>query len=310
MPFSSTLISGDDVIIQVGDGGLIVKDAKDLKININTIELAEGETLPEPQGTFISNPYDNAVILTPGFWGTEKALRGTNSGDKIENTLDNIMVYGLGGDDTIINYGKNVTINAGAGNDHVENYGASVKINGGDDNDYIYNEAAKVTIIGGGGKDTIDNTGNNSRIDGGDDMDSIKNSGENTDINSGGGNDRIINLASNVRAYSYADDNYISNTKNNVTLEGGDEDDTIFNSGNRVSINAGAGNNSVSIDGSAGGYQTVVAGDGQNTIQVGERDETEEKRYYNNISVGNGNNYINNSNIELSTISVRRLWQF
>lgn len=299
----STLISGDDVIIQVGDGGLIVKDAKDLKININTIELEEGETLPEPQGTFISNPYDNAVILTPGLWGTEKALRGTNGNDRIENTLDNIMIYGLGGDDTIINYGKHVTINSGAGNDHVENYGASVKINGGDDNDYIYNEAARVTISGGGGKDTIENSGNNSRIDGGDDMDSIKNSGENTDINSGYGNDRIINLASNARISGYDDINYIENTKSNVTVEGGDDDDYIYDSGSPVSINAGAGNNSISIDGSAGGYNTIVAGTGNDTVQVGERDETEGNRSRNRISIEGGNNYINNSNVELSTIS-------
>ncbi len=273
----STAVSGDDVIIQVGKGGLIVKDAKDLKININTIELEEGESLPAAEGALITNPYDNAIILMPGLWGTEKALRGTSGDDYIENTLDNIMIYGLDGDDTIINYGKHVTINAGGGNDHVENYGASVKINGGADDDYIYNEAARVTISGGDGKDTVDNAGKNSLIDGGNDMDSIKNSGESVTINSGGGNDRIVNLASNVMATGYDDDNYISNTKSNVTLSGGDDNDYIYSSGDHVSINAGEGNNSVSIDGSAGGYQTITAGD--------------------------GNNYINNSNAELSTIS-------
>ena len=299
----STAVSGRDVIIQVGKGGIIVKDAKDLKININTIELEEGESLPAEQGACITNPYDNAIILMPSFQGNNDVLRGTSGNDRIENTLDNIMIYGLDGDDTIINYGKGVTINAGGGNDHVENYGASVKINGGDDNDYIYNEAIRVTINGGDGKDTINNTGNNARIDGGNDMDSIINSGENTDINSGGGNDKIFNLASNVRATGYLDDNYINNTKNNVTLEGSDDNDYIFNSGSSVSINAGNGHNSVSIDGSADGYQTIEAGNGNDTVQVGERDETEEKRYYNRIYAGDGNNYVNNSNVELSTIS-------
>ena len=134
-------------------------------------------------------------------------------------------------------------------------------------------------------------------------MDSINNSGEGTDINSGGGKDSIVNSASNVRAYGYLDDNYITNTKSNVTLEGSEDNDYIFNSGNSVSINAGAGNNSVSIDGSAGGNQTIEAGGGDDLIQVGDRDETESKRYYNKIYAGDGNNYINNNNVEKSTIS-------
>ena len=121
----STCVSGNDAIIIVGKGGIIIKDAKDLKLNINTIELEEGKTLQPEENTFISNPYDNAIILTPGLFGTEKALRGTNNSDRIENTLDNVMIYGFSGDD----------------------------------NDYIYNEADKVTVDGGAGKDTIENSG-------------------------------------------------------------------------------------------------------------------------------------------------------
>ena len=299
----STVISGEDVIIQVGDGGIIVDSAKDLKLNINTIELAEDESLPTYTNTLIKNPYDNAIILMPSFQGSKDVLRGTNNGDYIENTLSNIMIYGFNGNDTISNYGDNVTINAGAGNDHVENYGANVKINGGSGDDYIYSEGYETTISGGDGKDTIDNRGENSRIDGGDDMDSIKNSGEDTDINSGAGVDRIVNLASAVEIYSYLDDNYITNTEDDVTIEGSEDNDYIFNSGNSVSINAGDGNNSVSIDGSVGGYQTIEAGGGDDTVQVGDRDETEEKREGNYIEVSDGGNYINNSNVENSTIN-------
>ncbi|MBR4151424.1 MAG: calcium-binding protein, partial [Selenomonadaceae bacterium] len=244
----STQISGNDVIIQVGKGGLIVKDAKDLKLNLNTIEADENETLDnDTQGGF--TPFSSGIVFAPSFQDNGEALRGTNTNDRIENTLSNIMIYSGDGNDTIINYGNNVTINAGNGNDHVLNYGASVKVNGGDGDDYIYNEGSKTTINGGAGKDTVKNTGNNSLIDGGADMDSINNSGEGTDINSGGGKDSIVNEASNVRAYGYLDENYISNTKSNVTLEGSEDNDYIFNSGNSVSINAGAGNNSVSIDG-------------------------------------------------------------
>ena len=296
----STQVSGYDVIIAVGNGGLIVKGAKDLQLNINTIEPEEDETLPsDTEGGF--TPLSSGLVFTPSFWDSGDAIRGTNTKDRIENTLDNVMLYSFDGDDTIVNYGNNVTINAGSGNDHVENYGSNVKINGGSGDDYIYSEGYKATISGGDGKDTVNSTGNDSRIDGGDDMDSIKNSGENTDINSGAGNDRIINLASNAEISGYLDENYIYNTEDNVTIDGSEDNDIIYNSGASVSINAGAGNNSISIDGSAGGYNTIEAGDGQNTIEVGERDETESKRYYNQIYVGNGGNYINN-NVEESTI--------
>ena len=298
----SIFVSGNDKIIQIGKGGIIVKDAKDLTLNINTIDLEEGETLPEGSGEGFT-PYTGGIVLAPRFQDNGEALRGTSTNDRIENTLSNIMIYSGDGNDTIINYGDNVTINAGNGNDHVLNYGDSVKINGGKDNDYIYSEGYKVTINAGDGKDTVDNKGNKSFIDGGADMDSIKNSGEDTNINSGGGKDRILNLASNVRAYGYLDENYITNTKSNVTLEGSDDNDYIFNSGNYVSIHAGEGNNSVSVDGSAGGSQTIEAGGGNDTVQVGERDETEAQRYYNEIYAGDGNNYINNSNVERSTIS-------
>ena len=297
----STQVSGEDILIAVANGGIIVKDAKDLKLNINTIEPAEEESLDnDTQGGF--TPVNSGIIFMPTFRNLGNAIRGTNGNDRIENTLSNVMIYGFDGNDTIINYGNNVTINAGNGNDSVVNYGASVKVNGGAGDDYIYSEG-KATINGGEGKDTVDNTGNNSIIDGGDGMDSIKNSGENTDINSGAGVDRIVNVASVVEIYSYLDDNYITNTKSNVTIEGSEDNDYIFNSGDNVSINACAGNNSVSIDGAAGGYQTVEAGNGDDTVQVGDRDETEDQRYSNYIDAGDGNNYINNSNVEISTIS-------
>ena len=298
----SVYVSGNDKIIQVDKGGIIVKDAKNLTLNINTIDLEEGETLPEGSGEgFI--PYTGGLVLAPRFQDLNEALRGTSTNDRIENTLSNIMIHSGDGDDIIINYGENVTINVGNGADKIYNYADDVKINGGNGNDYIYNEAARVTMNGNNGNDTVENLGNNSRIDGGDDMDSIKNSGESIDINSGGGKDRILNMASNVRAYSYLDDNYITNTEDNVTLEGSKDNDYIYNSGSSVSINAGEGNNSVSVDGSADGYQTIETGSSNDTVQVGDRDETEDQRYHNYIDAGDGNNYINNSNVELSTIS-------
>ncbi|MBR4903360.1 MAG: hypothetical protein IKZ53_01700, partial [Selenomonadaceae bacterium] len=78
-------------------------------------------------------------------------------------------------------------------------------------------------------------------------------------------------------------------------------DYVITNGGGK--LKALEGDNNISITSAAGGNNTVVTGDGDDTVNVEDRDETEEKRYYNNIDVGDGNNYINNSDVELSTIS-------
>lgn len=296
----STQVSGNDILIQVASGGIIVKDAKDLKLNINTIEPAEEESLDsDTQGGF--TPVSSGIVFMPTFRDLGNAIRGTNGNDRIENTLSNVMIYGFDGNDTIINYGNNVTINAGNGNDSVVNYGASVKVNGGAGDDYIFSEGSKATINGGDGKDTVNTAGNNSIIDGGDGMDSIKNSGEGTDINSGAGVDRIVNLASAVEIYSYLDDNYITNTKSNVTIEGSEDNDYIFNSGDYVSINAGAGNNSVSIDGVAGGSQTVEAGNGNDII----RNWDGEDGHGSEVSIvgGKGNDSIYNNDGEYVTIA-------
>lgn len=201
---SSTIEGGKDddfIFVHQGKNKIYGDDGNDIILvrgEANTVSCGAGDDYID-----LSKSTKTIIDYTQG--DGQDVIYGYDTSDviKIKGEFDNIMIYGLDGDDTIINYGKGVTINAGGGNDHVENYGASVKINGGDDNDYIYNKAIRVTINGGDGKDTIENTGNTARIDGGNDMDSIKNSGENTDINLGGGNDKIFNLASNVRATGY-----------------------------------------------------------------------------------------------------------
>ena len=68
------------------------------------------------------------------------------------------------------------------------------------------------------------------------------------------------------------------------------------------SISAGDGDNNISITSASGGNNTVITGAGNDSIQVEDRDETEEQRYYNRLDAGEGNNYINNGTVELSTI--------
>ena len=130
----------------------------------------------------------------------------------------------------------------------------------------------------------IANTINNKILEGSNDADSIYNSGSKVSINSYGGNDSIRNSGTevsinagagdnviNMATYSYSRyDNYIvtgdgNNLVNNDTVERskiitGAGHDTIITGGYGTSINAGAGNNNISVVSSSN--STISAGDG------------------------------------------------
>ena len=90
----STITSGDDIIIKVGNGSIILKDARANDIDLNI------------DGTFDSNTD----------WQT------------INNSNSNTIVYGGDYDETITNTASNVTINAGDGNDSIDCANYSTKV--------------------------------------------------------------------------------------------------------------------------------------------------------------------------------------
>ena len=163
----STQISGNDVIVTVGKGSILLKNvfASADKININkdSIEL------------------DRIAISL------------TTDDNYIEISRDSIPVVGSAGNDSIDNYGASVSIDGGAGEDDIDNYSSIVTIDGGSGNDSIYNNGWNVTIDGGAGDDSIHNRGYEVTINGGTGNDSIYNDGGNVTIDGGAGDDSIYN---------------------------------------------------------------------------------------------------------------------
>ena len=92
----------------------------------------------------------------------------------------------------------------------------------------------------------------------------------------------------------------ITNSGDNATIDALAGDDTVKSSGAQVSIDGGAGNNLVSLASDA--YLSVVAGSGNDTVCLGDSDETAEKQFHSNVNISGGNNYIRNA-AELSTIN-------
>ena len=129
-----------------------------------------------------------------------------------------------------------------------------------------------------------------------------------------------ITATGSAEVYNYSDGvtitgddsgNVIYNYGKDVTIECKGGNDTVYNMGDNVTIKGVTGQNEIYSTGDnvkvielVDGNNKIETDDGDDTIKVNDRGETDtEDRYYNNINAGGGNNYIYNSNVELSTIT-------
>ncbi len=123
----STQKSGNDLVLNVGNGSITVKDAANQRILIQN---------------------------------SSGSIDTINSAGKvvIGNLADTISINGSANDDKIYNIGSNVTINAGAGNDTILNYkdtAALIQYSAGDGNDVIASYNDDKNIVAYSGNDTI-----------------------------------------------------------------------------------------------------------------------------------------------------------
>lgn len=218
----STQVSGDDVLVKVGAGRILLKNVKGNAININKKN--------------VGGANKKFILLTSG-------------DDNLNNNLDDVTISGGKGNDVIENdFGDNVSVLAGAGNDTVWNIAREewnsetgrydtldnpdyATLDAGAGNDYIHNQDSKqVSISGGSGNDTIRNFGNNTTLDG------------------GAGADTIYNIKNIWRDYE-TDSYETRNSPDNVTIAGGKGNDFIHNEGTNVTFRYRSGDGNDSIEG-------------------------------------------------------------
>ena len=269
----STQLSGQDFIINVGGSLITLKDAANKIVNINGNQF-------NTDTVSTSTPI---YITLPSFWYKNATqIKGTDKDDTINNSLDNMIINALAGNDTIANSGGCVTVIGGAGNDFIRNYyGANVTINGGDGDDTLYNYYGTNSYLdGGAGNNDISNYASDVSISGNAGNDSIVNSAGNVLIDSGNGNDSIYNYDNghDVTIRSGIGNDSITNRKSNVIIDGGEDGDYITNDLNgyisNVSIYGNAGNDTIfniPLNGYYGtenesGAITLNGGDGDDSI--------------------------------------------
>ncbi|MBR2179024.1 MAG: hypothetical protein IJ862_01335, partial [Selenomonadaceae bacterium] len=287
----TTQINGSDVIINVGTGSMLVKDAKDKTLNIinlppvnePTLGGSENITLNNIIHAFRTNGSDIFVrtnneerITVEG--GVNKTIYVKSVYNSVEGSLDGNYILGYNLDSNkvvnakdytsigsyIYNSGSNVSLSVSDFDDAVLNDGGSnVLIDTKNGNDVIFNNVnyksnqKNVTINSGAGDDSIHSWQCNNVLinagEGNDNMDAIM--GSNITVNGDGGNDYICYFLP-LGGVGYSQ------------LNGGDGNDTIENSYalspiDEVTIDGGSGNDYII---NSGGYGSINGGTGDDTI--------------------------------------------
>ncbi len=239
------------------------------------------------------------------------------------------FIHGEAGNDSVENIYSYVTIDSGKGNDSVTNSGDKVSINSGEDDDYIWNgqsnyyptKGDKVSIDAGTGNDSVINYGASVSIDGDADNDSINNFGDKVTITGGAGNNTLRNgnfevhkeevlsgYVHGVPMYKnilVADEYELGGS--NVTITADKDNDIIQNfGGSKVKIDAGAGDNQVSLVG-AGKNISVTTGEGNDSIFAASI--TEDVHFnQNTYTVGSGSNISIDAGDGRNLVSVDSGW--
>ena len=173
----STMVSGNDFIVSVGYGSVVLKNAAQTTIHI-------------------IDQYGNLSTHS-----TSKVFYGTDTPDLINIAVANTTVFGYAGNDTIYNSNNGSQIYGGDGHDDIISSGNNVGISGGNGADSILSSGNDGLFIGNNGNDTIYIQGKGNILDGGQGNDTIileeGSSGNFIAYSNGEGNDIVFGLTSN-----------------------------------------------------------------------------------------------------------------
>ncbi|MBR4903525.1 MAG: hypothetical protein IKZ53_02560, partial [Selenomonadaceae bacterium] len=273
----STQVSGNDLILTVGNGKIKIKNITDTSaINIGGTEI------------------DSSTLLN---------VVGTDKADNITNSIEGATISALNGNDTISNSYEKVVINAGAGNDKITNNASNVTINGGGGNDSISGNYKKVLFVynAGDGNDVIQGfdgtstlsisggsyysqkSGNDVIVLVGEEIITLKNAASLSSVNINGTvSDTLLLNNSNLAKTPVTLDAAIKN------VDASKRTTTLQITGNALDNSIIGGKAADTLDGGAGN-DTLKGGDGSDLfIYSGGEDVVTDYTTVDKISVGGG----------------------
>ena len=223
----STTTSGQDVIVNIGNGSIKLKSAKNKKLNITggkkMSTTSGGSSISTIPNDFTTVTVDNSHSMNN--YKNKILINGTSSSDEIYNYGNNVIINGDAGNDFIASFddGKNITLQGGAGSDTIYSFSQNSSINGGKGNDtiYIYENNSVIQYAEGDGDDVIYNWSDSDY--------KIQISGSYSTMNSG--DDVVIKIGSGKMTLKYAKGNVlnINTSKNYVERFWFETDDNFTN---------------------------------------------------------------------------------
>ncbi len=257
----SSVFSGDDVILTVGDGKISLQGAATL----DALNIVGTYAQPSSVGISLNNTVSNTHLIGTAY---DDSISNTGGSVTITALDGNNYIYNTGNDalDTI-NDGSKVLIVTGAGNDTIRNnYGDSVTIASSNGDNWIINENSHYTsITTGAGMDTIGfNNGSYITVDSGKGNDTISSIIYNSLVNAGAGNDSIYYQGQDTTINAGAGNDTISHGTNNgynMYIDGGDGNDLIEGLAEGTLL-GGAGNDTITIN----GFNDVITGGKGNDV--------------------------------------------
>ena len=224
--------------------------------------------LPAQEALFEPNAYRSAdhdpviVGLDPGAGallcgGLEATIVGGPTGDVLNGTSGNDVIFAGGGDDIV---------NAGSGQDVVCGGAGADTVDGGSGNDTLHGDEGDNTLSGGSGNDTI-TTGDGDDTITGDTGNDVIDSGDGVnDVDGGAGNDTISTGAGSDSVGGDAGSDTVNAGDGPDTVDGGTGNDQLNGEGGDDTLVGGNGNDT--IDGGPG-TNTINGGAGRDTCVNG-----------------------------------------
>ncbi len=280
---NNTLNMGDgDNRIKAGDGHNFISthgvdDEGEFKTGAgnNVIEVGDGFnriftgtgndeiTAGDGRNTISVAGGDNVVAVGDGINeintgdGNDQVTAGDGDNKILSSGGDNTILTGDGRNRVSTGMG-NDTITTGEGEDEISSMGGDNRINAGEGDNKISTGAGNDTIIVGEGDNLIYSEGGDNRIETGE--------GKNT-IVTGEGSDHIIS-GGDSSISSQGGDNVIEVGRGNNVIQTGEGDDVITSAGGDNTIDAGDGDNQITSLGR--GHNKVFAGEGDDRITLGD----------------------------------------
>ena len=217
----SSTLSGNDVILYVGEGSIKIKDGKGKLITVNNSSnktsseiygIPKGLTYNDDEtaitidsnhsGTLNSSDYYSSVLTINSsvrsssiiINGNAKAntIYGGKAADTIYGGNGADMINGNNGNDLIYGDSGNDLLNGGAGNDTLFGGIGNDTLIGDNGNDFLSGESGNDLLNGGAGKDTLDGGAGSDTLIGDSGNDSLNGDMGNDSLDGGDGNDTLI----------------------------------------------------------------------------------------------------------------------